>query len=72
MDFEKIIKRIDENAYKIENNLEQIQKNSYAIEILSDYKEGSKRLFEINKRLYILIIILIAIIVALGIVVIGA
>lgn len=72
MDFEKIIKRIDENAYKIESNLEQIQKNSYAIEILSDYKEGSRRLFEINKRLYVLIIILIAIIVALGIVVIGA
>ena len=70
MNLEKIINRIDENANKIETNLEKIQKNSYAIEILGDYKEGSKRLFEINKRLYNLILILIAIIVALGIVVI--
>lgn len=69
MDLEKLVKRIDENANRIENNLEKIQKNSYAIEILSDYKEGSRRLFEINKRLYVLILILLAIIVALGIVV---
>jgi ABC-type lipoprotein release transport system permease subunit len=69
MDFERIVERIEENATKIENNLEKIQKNSYAIEILSDYKEGSRRLFEINKRLYVLIMVLIAIIVALGIVV---
>jgi ABC-type lipoprotein release transport system permease subunit len=70
MDLEKLVERIDENANKIETNLEKIQKNSYAIEILGDYKEGSRRLFEINKRLYVLILILLAIIIALGIVVI--
>ena len=66
MDLEKIINRIDENANKIENNLEKIQKNSYAIEILGDYKEGSRRLYDINKKLYFLVIIQLLVIIALG------
>ena len=44
---EKVEKRIDENAIKIENNFRQIQENSGALGILRDYKAESKRWFAI-------------------------
>lgn len=37
--------KIIENINKIENNKKNIQKNSYALEILKDYKKQNKRLF---------------------------
>ena len=42
---EKNANKINSNADKINNNLEKIEKNSYALDILKDYKEDSKRLF---------------------------
>ena len=62
-----ILKKLEENSSKIESNLEKIQKNSYAIEILTDYKQGSKRLYNINQKLLIIIFALLVIIVLLGI-----
>ena len=53
MNLEDLDKKIEKNANKINNNLEKIEKNSYALEIMSDYKNESKRLF------IILIIVLI-------------
>lgn len=37
--------KIIENISKIENNKKNIQKNSYALEILKDYKKQNRRLF---------------------------
>ena len=68
MEFEEVLRRIEDNSYKIETNLEKINKNSYALEILGDYKIESNRLFEINKKLYTIIFVLLVIIIALGIV----
>ena len=39
------LKQIEKNANKIEGNREKIQKNSYALDILKDYKNENKRLF---------------------------
>lgn len=36
---------IAENTKKINNNLERINQNSYALEILKDYKKENKRMF---------------------------
>lgn len=53
MNLEDLDKKIKKNANKINSNLEKIEKNSYALEIMSDYKNESKRLF------IILIIVLV-------------
>lgn len=53
MNLEDLDKKIEKNANKINSNLEKIEKNSYALEIMSDYKNESKRLF------IILIIVLV-------------
>ena len=52
MNLEELEKRINENAEKIITNIQKIgdnekriQQNSYALDILKDYKHGSKRLF---------------------------
>lgn len=61
MDYEELSKRIDENAdkiisnfrkiqknsTKIDGNAEKIEKNSYALDILKDYKRESRRLYSI-------------------------
>lgn len=39
--------KLESNSKKINENLERINKNSYVLEILRDYKEDSKRLFYI-------------------------
>lgn len=39
--------RIINNERKIDDHLEKIQKNSYALDILKDYKQESKRWFTI-------------------------
>ena len=39
------IDKIEHNSIKINDNKENIQKNSYALEILKDYKKQNKRLF---------------------------
>ena len=44
---EKIEKKVISNAEKIEDNASRIEKNSWALEILKDYKSESKRLFVI-------------------------
>ena len=41
----KIYELIVKNTTNIDKNLENIQKNSYALEILKDFKTESKRLF---------------------------
>jgi len=38
-------KRLDENAEKINRNIKNIKQNSYALEILKDYKKDAKRWF---------------------------
>lgn len=50
MDIEELQKRLDENTAKIMHNIEKInanekkiQQNSYALEILKDYKTGFNR-----------------------------
>lgn len=53
MNLEDLDKKIEKNANKINCNLKKIEKNSYALEIMSDYKNESKRLF------IILIIVLV-------------
>lgn len=57
---EENTKNIIGNANRIESNLSKIQENSYALEIVKDYKRS-------NQRLYIIIILLILSIVILGI-----
>ena len=47
------LKRIENNKGQIENNCKNIEKNSYALEFIKDYKHENRRLF------IILIIILI-------------
>ena len=42
---EKNADKINSNANRINSNLEKIEKNSYALDILRDYKEDSRRLF---------------------------
>ena len=66
-DLEELEKRIDENTNKIISNFEQInnntnkiQKNSYALDILKDYKAETKRLYTI------LIIILFMLFITIG------
>lgn len=44
-DIEKLEKKIDENAIKIIENADRIQRNSYALEILNGYKTDNKRFF---------------------------
>ena len=44
-DIEKLEKKIDENAIKIIENADRIQKNSYALEILNGYKTDNRRFF---------------------------
>ena len=39
--------RITSNERKIDDHLEKIQKNSYALDILKDYKAETKRLYTI-------------------------
>ena len=48
------------NSNRIENNLSKIQENSYALEIIKDYKRNSQRLF-------IVVILLVLAIITLGI-----
>ena len=38
-------KRLDENADKINKNIKKIRQNSYALEILKDYKKDAKKWF---------------------------
>ena len=54
---EKNANKINSNADKINSNLEKIEKNSYALDILKDYKEDSKRLFVI---LFVILVMWIA------------
>ena len=54
------IERIDRNAKRIEENFERIQQNSCSLEILKDYSENNKILAKDNKRLFIIIIIVIS------------
>lgn len=54
---EKNADKINSNADRINSNLEKIEKNSYALDILKDYKEDSKRLFII---LFVVLIMWIA------------
>lgn len=42
---EKLEKKIDDNAIKIIENADRIQRNSYALEILNGYKTDNRRLF---------------------------
>ena len=37
------IKNIEDNSKRIDNNFEKIQQNSYALDILKDYKKGFNR-----------------------------
>ena len=39
------LEEIKKNGTNISNNQQQIQQNSYALDILKDYKAGSKRMF---------------------------
>lgn len=39
------LERIESNSNKIDDNTEKIQRNSYALDILKDYKNENKRLF---------------------------
>lgn len=39
--------KLENNSKKINENLDRINKNSYVLEILRDYKDDSKRLFHI-------------------------
>lgn len=39
------LEEIKKNGNNINNNQQQIQQNSYALDILKDYKAGSKRMF---------------------------
>lgn len=39
------LEEIKKNGNKINNNHQKIQQNSYALDILKDYKAGSKRMF---------------------------
>lgn len=57
---EELENNIISNSNRIENNLSKIQENSYALEIVKDYKKS-------NQRLYIVIILLILAIITLGI-----
>lgn len=68
MDIEEFTKQLEENTNKIienmnklhshekmiSNNKEQIKKNSYALEILKDYKEENNRLLTILKIVCVL------------------
>lgn len=56
---EKLERKIEHNANKIEFNAKSIEKNSYALSILKDYKEDSKRLFIISRRLFVILIIVL-------------
>lgn len=60
-------KHIIENSNRIESNLSKIQENSYALEILKDYKQEVERLHEDNSNLTKTMYILLAIIVILSI-----
>lgn len=67
MDIKELEKKIEENkqdiisnANRIESNLSKIQENSYALEIVKDYKKS-------NQRLFAVIILLIIAIITLGI-----
>lgn len=42
---EKLEQKIKKNASKIDDNAEKILKNSYALEIMRDYKQEAKRWF---------------------------
>ena len=71
MELEEIKKQLDENTQRIVNNIEKIsnnadkiQENSYALEILRDYKAENTRLYEINKKLIRVIILLVFLLVA--------
>ena len=44
-EFEELKKQVEENISKLDSHLEMIQKNSMALEILGDYKQGTKRAF---------------------------
>ena len=57
---DKNIERIDNNAKRIENNFERIQQNSCSLEILRDYSENNKILALDNKRLFIIIVIILS------------
>lgn len=78
-DLEELEKRIDENANriisnfekintnadKIDSNADKIQRNSYALDILRDYKSETKRLYTI------LIIVLCMWFITIGIIIFG-
>ena len=63
-DLEKKMEILEENiinnSNRIESNLSKIQENSYALEIVKDYKKS-------NQRLYFVIILLVLAIITLGI-----
>ncbi len=67
MNYEELEKKMEvledniiNNSNRIESNLSKIQENSYALEIVKDYKKS-------NQRLYFVIILLILAIITLGI-----
>lgn len=63
-DLEKKMEILEENiinnSNRIESNLSKIQENSYALEIIKDYKKNSQRLF-------VVVILLVLAIITLGI-----
>ena len=81
MELEELVKKIDtnlekinKNAEKIETNFKQIQNNSFALDILKDYKNESTKLYSENsklhdviKRLFWVIIIIVGLWFATGV-----
>lgn len=66
-ELEQLQKKIDDNAIKIISNFEQInsnknkiQQNSYALDILKDYKAETKRVWTILIIVLIMFFLLVA------------
>lgn len=66
MDLKELEKKIDANKNRIANNekkiddhLEKIQKNSYALDILKDYKAETKRVYAILIMVLIMFFLLV-------------
>lgn len=67
MKISKNAEDIISNSNRIENNLSKIQENSYALEILKDYKQEIEKLHDDNSKLTKMIYTLLIIIVILSI-----
>ena len=52
--------RISKNENKIDEHLEKIQKNSYALDILRDYKAETKRVYAVLIMVLIMFFLLVA------------